>query len=211
MAVQSLYPGTQVTIGPVIEDGFFYDFAPKTPFTVEDLPKIEAKMRELAKADHKIQRTEVSREDAIREILVDGREVQSRDHPGDRRRHCFDLQPGRLEGSVPRAARALDALPQGIQADQRCGSVLARRRAQRDAHAHLRHFVPDQGSARGASEDGGAGAHAGPSQARARDGPLLLRSDLAGLSVFPAQGRDDLKRAGRLYVAASTRATVSPK
>ncbi len=68
MAVQSLYPGTQVTIGPVIEDGFFYDFAPKTPFTLEDLPKIEAKMRELAKADHKIHRTEVAREDAIREF-----------------------------------------------------------------------------------------------------------------------------------------------
>src|SRR3984957_19774747 len=68
MAVQSLYPGTQVTIGPVIEDGFFYDFAPPAPFTVEDLPKIEAKMRELAKADHKIQRTEVAREDAIRKF-----------------------------------------------------------------------------------------------------------------------------------------------
>src|SRR6266446_4086853 len=68
MAVQSLYPGTQVTIGPVIEDGFFYDFAPATPFTLEDLPKIEAKMRELAKADHKIQRTEVAREDAIRKF-----------------------------------------------------------------------------------------------------------------------------------------------
>jgi threonyl-tRNA synthetase len=68
MAVQSLYPGTQVTIGPVIEDGFFYDFAPAAPFTVEDLPKIEAKMRELAKADHKIQRTEIAREDAIRKF-----------------------------------------------------------------------------------------------------------------------------------------------
>src|SRR6266481_3795803 len=68
MAVQSLYPGTQVTIGPVIEDGFFYDFAPPTPFTLEDLPKIEAKMRELSKADHKIQRTEVAREDAIRKF-----------------------------------------------------------------------------------------------------------------------------------------------
>src|SRR4029077_6085652 len=68
MAVQALYPGTQVTIGPVIEDGFFYDFAPATPFTLEDLPKIEAKMRELAKADHKIHRTEVAREDAIREF-----------------------------------------------------------------------------------------------------------------------------------------------
>ena len=65
-AVQSLYPGTQVTIGPTIEDGFFYDFAPPTPFTVDDLPKIESKMRELAKADLKVERLEMSREDAIR-------------------------------------------------------------------------------------------------------------------------------------------------
>src|SRR5208283_710945 len=76
MAVQSLYPGTQVTIGPVIEDGFFYDFAPAAPFTVEDLPKIEAKMRELVKADHKIQRTEVSREDAIRKFAAMGEQYK---------------------------------------------------------------------------------------------------------------------------------------
>ncbi|HYL60866.1 MAG TPA: threonine--tRNA ligase, partial [Candidatus Acidoferrales bacterium] len=72
MAVQALYPGTQVTIGPVIEDGFFYDFAPATPFTVDDLPKIEAKMRELAKADHKVQRTEIAREDAIAKFSAMG-------------------------------------------------------------------------------------------------------------------------------------------
>ncbi|HTY56320.1 MAG TPA: threonine--tRNA ligase [Candidatus Binataceae bacterium] len=64
-AVQSLYPGTQVTIGPTIEDGFFYDFARDTPFTAEDLPKIESKMRELAKADQKIERIEVDRDEAI--------------------------------------------------------------------------------------------------------------------------------------------------
>src|SRR5437667_1606372 len=72
MAVQQLFPGTQVTIGPVIEDGFFYDFAAKTPFTVEDLPKIEAKMRELAKADLKVERIEVAREDAIRQFTEMG-------------------------------------------------------------------------------------------------------------------------------------------
>ena len=72
MAVQSLYPGTQVTIGPVIEDGFFYDFAPPAPFTVEDLPKIEAKMRELSKADHKITRTEVAREEAVKKFAAMG-------------------------------------------------------------------------------------------------------------------------------------------
>ena len=64
-AVQSLFPGTQVTIGPTIEDGFFYDFAPPHPFTVEDLPKIEQKMRELAKADFKVERIEVARAEAI--------------------------------------------------------------------------------------------------------------------------------------------------
>ena len=64
-AVQSLFPGTQVTIGPTIEDGFFYDFAPPHPFTVEDLPKIEQKMRELAKADLKVERSEVPRAEAI--------------------------------------------------------------------------------------------------------------------------------------------------
>ncbi|MEQ9691236.1 MAG: threonine--tRNA ligase [Bauldia litoralis] len=46
-AVQELFPGTQVTIGPVIENGFFYDFARNQPFTTEDLPAIEAKMREI--------------------------------------------------------------------------------------------------------------------------------------------------------------------
>src|SRR3990172_4272159 len=55
-AVQSLYPGTQVTIGPTIEDGFYYDFARDTPFSIEDLAKIEARMRELAKADQKVER-----------------------------------------------------------------------------------------------------------------------------------------------------------
>ena len=46
-AVQELFPGTQVTIGPVIENGFYYDFARETPFTIEDLPVIEKKMREI--------------------------------------------------------------------------------------------------------------------------------------------------------------------
>jgi threonyl-tRNA synthetase len=50
-AVQKLYPGTQVTIGPVIENGFYYDFAREEPFTPEDLPKIEAKMREIIARD----------------------------------------------------------------------------------------------------------------------------------------------------------------
>ena len=50
-AVQELYPGTQVTIGPVIDNGFYYDFARPEPFTPEDLPVIEAKMREIVARD----------------------------------------------------------------------------------------------------------------------------------------------------------------
>ena len=49
-AVQELYPGTQVTIGPAIENGFYYDFARNEPFTPEDFPAIEAKMREIVRA-----------------------------------------------------------------------------------------------------------------------------------------------------------------
>ena len=47
MAVQELFPGTQVTIGPIIENGFYYDFSRKEPFTEEDLNKIENKMKEI--------------------------------------------------------------------------------------------------------------------------------------------------------------------
>ena len=50
-AVQSLWPGTQVTIGPVIENGFYYDFFRNQPFTLEDLPVIEKKMKEIVARD----------------------------------------------------------------------------------------------------------------------------------------------------------------
>ncbi|MEC7179473.1 MAG: threonine--tRNA ligase [Pseudomonadota bacterium] len=65
MAVQELYPGTQVTIGPVIENGFFYDFARKEPFTSEDLKKIEKKMSEIIDRDVKTKREVWKRDRAI--------------------------------------------------------------------------------------------------------------------------------------------------
>ena len=65
MAVQELYPGTQVTIGPVIENGFFYDFARKEPFTDNDLKKIEKKMSEIIDRDVKTKREIWERDKAI--------------------------------------------------------------------------------------------------------------------------------------------------
>jgi threonyl-tRNA synthetase len=64
-AVQSIYRDAQVTIGPVIEDGFYYDFAYHRPFTPEDLERFEARMRELARADLPVVRREMSREEAV--------------------------------------------------------------------------------------------------------------------------------------------------
>ncbi|WP_308911100.1 threonine--tRNA ligase [Pseudokordiimonas caeni] len=64
-AVQELFPGTQVTIGPVIEDGFFYDFARDKPFTEDDLAVIEAKMHDIVKRDEDIIREVWDRNEAI--------------------------------------------------------------------------------------------------------------------------------------------------
>src|SRR3990167_8839913 len=64
-AVQQLWPKAQVTIGPVIEDGFYYDFAIDHTFSVEDLARIEAKMRELIAADLVVTRTVVTRDEAV--------------------------------------------------------------------------------------------------------------------------------------------------
>ncbi|HET7757317.1 MAG TPA: threonine--tRNA ligase [Steroidobacteraceae bacterium] len=65
-AVKELFPDAQVTIGPVIEDGFYYDFAYARPFTPEDLAAIETKMGELAKADEQVTRRVLPREEAVR-------------------------------------------------------------------------------------------------------------------------------------------------
>jgi threonyl-tRNA synthetase len=64
-AVQELYPGTQVTIGPAIENGFYYDFARNEPFTPEDFPAIEGKMREIVARGAPFRRSVIGRDEAI--------------------------------------------------------------------------------------------------------------------------------------------------
>jgi threonyl-tRNA synthetase len=65
-AVQKLFPGTKVTIGPTVENGFYYDFDPPRPFSPEDLAAIESKMREIVAEDVAFVRSEVPRDEAIR-------------------------------------------------------------------------------------------------------------------------------------------------
>ncbi len=77
-AVKQLFPEAQVTIGPVIEDGFYYDFAFKRPFTPEDVAAIEKRMQELAAKDLQVTRTEMSREEAIPFFRKMGEEYKAR-------------------------------------------------------------------------------------------------------------------------------------
>jgi threonyl-tRNA synthetase len=72
MAVQALFPETQVTIGPVVDDGFYYDFATERAFTPDDLIAIEKRMEELAAADHVVQRVVMSRDEAVKTFAAMG-------------------------------------------------------------------------------------------------------------------------------------------
>ncbi len=77
MSVQELYPGTQVTIGPVIENGFYYDFARKEPFTADDLKKIEKKMAEIIDRDIKTRREVWERDKAIKHFKKIGEKYKA--------------------------------------------------------------------------------------------------------------------------------------
>nr|WP_010131386.1 threonine--tRNA ligase [Microbulbifer agarilyticus] len=76
-AVKQLYPGAQVTIGPVIDDGFYYDFAYERQFTPEDLEKIEKRMEELAKEDIPVSRRLLPRDDAVKYFREMGEEYKA--------------------------------------------------------------------------------------------------------------------------------------
>jgi threonyl-tRNA synthetase len=80
-AVQELFPGTQITFGPAIENGFYYDFVRDEPFTPEDFPKIEARMREIVDRDETIVRETWSRDEAVRFFAAKG-ETYKAEHIG---------------------------------------------------------------------------------------------------------------------------------
>ncbi len=76
-AVKQLFPAAQVTIGPVIDNGFYYDFSFERPFTPEDLKAIEARMSELAKANQSVSRSVMERDDAVRFFRDMGEEYKA--------------------------------------------------------------------------------------------------------------------------------------
>ena len=91
MAVQELFPGTQVTIGPVIENGFYYDFARDEPFTDEDLVKIEKRMMEIVDRDEKTTKEVWDRKKAIEHFKNMGEHYKA---------EIIDSIPGQEEISI---------------------------------------------------------------------------------------------------------------
>ena len=147
-AVQELWPGTQVTIGPVIENGFYYDFARNEPFTPEDFPVIEKKMREIIAAQQALHQGGLAARQGATGVSRQGRDLQGRTGRRDSRRSGpEDLLSGRLVRPLPRAAYGLHRPDrQRLQADEGGRRLLARRFQQSDADAHLRHGLGRPGS-----------------------------------------------------------------
>ena len=173
-AVLDLFPEAKFAVGPPTADGFYYDFSVSRPFSPEDMERIEARMRETIVTDAPFRRAELPRDEAS-EHFADQPfklEIISEIPEGEA---ITDLRARRLRGPLPRPARRLDRRGGRVQARERRGRVLARRRAQRDAAAHLRHGMGVRGRAGGAPGAVGRGRTARPPQAGAGVGALLLR------------------------------------
>ena len=201
-AVQELYPGTQVTIGPNIEDGFFYDFARNEPFTPEDLPKIEAKMRELVAADLPTKRTVWERDKAVKHFRDIGEQYKAeiiRDLPADEEVRVYyhgdwhDLCRGPHLPSTGKIGTRL-------QADQDRRRLLARRRQERAAAAHLRHRLARREGTRRLSAARRRGREARPPQDRQGDGSLPHSGRSRRPGLLAPEGLDALSRTVENYI-----------
>ncbi len=196
--VQRLFPGTQVTIGPTTDEGFYYDFARDKPFTPEDLDTIEKAANDEIKADHPFVRKEVTREEAlalfgklgekfkveiIEDIFAQGRE------------DVDAVLARRLGRLLSRTPRPVDRARRRDQAAVGRGCVLARRSSQRTAPAHLRHRVLHAEGARRLDDAAGGGAQARPPQARQGARPVRVPSGRARRGVLDRKGHDDLHAA----------------
>jgi threonyl-tRNA synthetase len=123
-AVKDLYPDAQVTIGPVIDDGFFYDFSYKRPFTPEDLQAIESRMTELARKDEPVTREVWGRDEAVAFFESIGERYKAEIIASIPATDDIGLY---REGAFSWATRAVYRQAEGLQADEACRRLLARR------------------------------------------------------------------------------------
>ena len=163
-AVGELYPGTKMSIGPPIENGFYYDFEFPEGVKVsdEDLAAIEEKMRAHVEADEPFERSELPVDEAERYFADQDQDYKVeliRDLVSRRRSAVGVAVPQRsVHGSLSRSARSINRADQGFQAAVARRRLLARRRAQPDADAHLRHGLLLEEGSRAAPRAARAGA-----------------------------------------------------
>ena len=206
-AVQELYPGTQVTIGPVIENGFYYDFFRNQPFTTDDLPAIEAKMRQIIQRNAPFTKEVWSRDkarsvfeqkgEAFKVELVDAI-PEDQDLKIYKQGDWFDLCRGPAYG-LDRTDR------RRLQADEGGRRLLARRFQQSNADPHLRDGLAQQGRTRRLRHHAGRGGEARPPPPRPGAGSVPFPGGRAGCRVLARQRLDVVPDADRLHAAAARR------
>ena len=198
---RALWPGTQVTIGPVIENGFYYDFFRNQPFTPEDFAAIEKKMREIIARDKPFTKEMWSRDEAKRVFRDKGElfKVELVDAiPADqqikiyKQGDWFDLCRGPHMTSTGKVGGAFKLM-------KVAGAYWRGRFQPRHAHPHLRHCFRQAGGARRLSQADRGGREARPPQARSRDGFVPFPGGGAGLGVLAPQGLDAVPDSRELH------------
>ena len=215
-AVRRLWPGAKYAIGPVIENGFYYDFElpDGAHFSDDDLERIEAEMRAIIKEDQPFVRHEHDARGGPGDLRRPA--LQAGDHPGGgnrggrggRRRDGGEHLPQqrRVHRPVPGAARALDRPPRPLQADAGRRRLLARRREAGAAAADLRDGLGVREGTGRLPASAGGGRAARPPQARRGARPLQLpRGDRLRPRRLPPQGRDHPPPDGGVLTAAPRR------
>ena len=210
-AVQILWPGTQVTIGPVIENGFFYDFAKQEPFEPEDLPKIEKRMHEIIARNAPFTK-EVWSRDKAKEFFRDKGEIfkvelvdaipEGEDLKIYRQGEWLDLCRGPHMTSTGQIGKAFKLTKfAGAYWRGDCNKPQLQR-------IYGTAFADGEG-ARGLSQAARGSGEARSPQARPRDGPVPFPGRGAGLRLLASEGLDAVPDADRLHAppASSARAT----
>ena len=201
-AVQELFPGTQVTIGPAIEDGFYYDFARDEPFS----PRRPAEDRSEDARDRRPRREDRARgvgpRRGHRPLRVHRRDLQGGDHPRPARGRDDHASTARASGRTCASGPHLPSTKhrgQGVQADQAGRRLLAGRPPQRPAPAHLRHGLGDAGRPRRLSPAASRRRRSATTASSAGAGPLPHAGRGPGHGVLAPQGLDAVADAGGLY------------
>ncbi len=211
-AILRIFPDAKLDIGPPTDTGFYYDIDLEHKLTAEDLVKIEAEMKKVADENQPFIRTEVSREEAVRDHQEHrAGAVQTR----PARRHSgggedFVLPERRVHRPLRRHPRPVHGEAQGVQAAVDRRRLPSGRREEQAAPAHLRHRVPDQGRTCAITSSGRSRRSARPPQARPRaEAVSHRRGGRPGADPLDAQRRRSSARSSRTSSArnSASRAT----